>query len=109
MLYAGLLLGSQGAIPASAGLVPEFGAVLCRQVQQGDLTAPRATHRRLFDVVWACQRGAPPSGWKTVPELAGMYAAHLGAAPGSALSEVDRQPLGADLVRLVPHLVADDG
>lgn len=71
MLVASSLAGADGSIAASANLVPEIGVRILELVS-ADLSTALDLQRRLSDIVAACRRGSPPSGWKAALALAGF-------------------------------------
>ncbi|HZB31181.1 MAG TPA: dihydrodipicolinate synthase family protein [Streptosporangiaceae bacterium] len=99
LLMAGLLSGADGTIAASANLVPELGAEICRSVASGDLDRALRAQRRLTDVVLACRRGTPPAGWKSALEIAGICDRRL-AGRAAPLSGQDHAALADHLARL---------
>jgi dihydrodipicolinate synthase/N-acetylneuraminate lyase len=86
MLLASMIVGADGAIAASANLVPEWGCSLYRHIAAGELEAARALQRRVFELVSACRVGFFPAGWKAALELTGVCAGQL-AAPATQLDE----------------------
>lgn len=71
LLVASSLSGADGAIAASANLVPGLGARILELVST-DLPAALDLQRRLGEIVAACRKGTPPSGWKAALSLAGL-------------------------------------
>jgi dihydrodipicolinate synthase/N-acetylneuraminate lyase len=99
LLMASLLSGADGTIAASANLVPELGAEICRSVAADDLDRAMAAQRRLTDVVLACRRGTPPAGWKSALEIAGICDRRL-AGQASPLPHQDHAALADRLAQL---------
>ncbi len=103
LLLASLLLGADGAIVASANLVPRLPVSLYSAIRNGDLQTARELQEHLFNVVQACRRGIAPAGWKAALEVAGICSARL-ITPASRLPDELYQALSADLARLLPGL-----
>lgn len=72
LLIASLAVGADGAIAASANLVPEVGAALFHAVREGRQEDAEALQRRLFEIILACRSGGLGVGWKAALELAGV-------------------------------------
>lgn len=71
MLVASALAGADGSIAASANLVPEL-AVQILDLVSTDLPRAIELQRRLTDIVGACRKGTPPSGWKAALSTLGL-------------------------------------
>jgi len=72
ILLASLVVGAQGAIAASANLVPELGVAVYEAVREERWSDAAAHQRKLFDVIQACRVGGLGVGWKAALELAGV-------------------------------------
>jgi len=94
LLMASLLLGADGAIAASANVVPQLSAGICVASEEMDHHRAQELQRELIKIVLACRRGAFPSGWKAALHALGICRADC-APPANPLAE----PLRAELVR----------
>lgn len=92
MLVASLLSGGYGTIAASANLVPELSAGICRAMQAGDIEDALASQRRLQHVIHACRGGTPPAAWKAALHHAGVCEPYL-APPATGLTGAEHKTL----------------
>jgi 4-hydroxy-tetrahydrodipicolinate synthase len=99
LLVASLVMGADGAIAASANLVPELGCGIVRAVEEGAWERAQALQRRLHAVVMACRGGEFPAGWKAALELAGLCSRRL-VAPATELDPAARERLRETLSEL---------
>jgi len=72
MLLASLAVGAQGAIVASANVVPELSCGAYLSWRNGDEGKARATEQMLRRVVGACRVGSFPAGWKGAAAAIGL-------------------------------------
>lgn len=99
LLVASLTLGADGAIAASANLVPSLGRAVFSAFEAGDADRAATAQRRLVDIVTTCRRGTTPAGWKAALAWAGVCSAAL-VPPAVPLPDADRAELAAALERL---------
>lgn len=72
LIYAGLLMGSHGAIAATANVVPALVVSIYERFQQGDLAAARAAQRRLVPLRQAFTLSTFPVVVKEALEILGV-------------------------------------
>lgn len=85
MLLASTHLGGQGAIAASANLVPGLGVDLHKAVTDERWDDARSLQRRLYEVVTACRDAGVPLAWKAALEVVGVCSGQP-AMPASRLA-----------------------
>ena len=96
LLAASLSLGGDGAIAASANLVPELGCALYAAARGGSPAEAATLQRRLFRVVTTCRRGTFPAGWKAALEAQGLCSRAL-APPAQTLTNEQSAALALEL------------
>jgi dihydrodipicolinate synthase/N-acetylneuraminate lyase len=84
LLVPSVLMGVDGAITASANLVPELVSDVLKATTAGELERAWALQDRLTAVVEACRVGSFPAAWKAALHLRGLCALDM-VSPGVAL------------------------
>jgi 4-hydroxy-tetrahydrodipicolinate synthase len=72
LIFASLVCGAHGAVPATANIAPRLVVSIYEAVQRGDLTAARAAQRRLNPLRLSLALGTAPGGVKAALQLLGM-------------------------------------
>lgn len=99
MLVASMQAGGQGAIVASANLVPALSVAVLRFAREGNFEEAVAIQQRLHRIVTACRRGSGPAGWKAALESIGVCS-RLSVPPGETLPAKEMEALREDLRHL---------
>jgi dihydrodipicolinate synthase/N-acetylneuraminate lyase len=95
-MIASMQAGGNGAVLASANLVPAMGVAVHRAVRAGDIDFALKEVRKLRAIVTACRRGSLPAGWKAALELTGICS-RSAVSPGEALDNAQLAALRSDL------------
>jgi 4-hydroxy-tetrahydrodipicolinate synthase len=72
LIYAGLIFGARGAVPATCNIAPALVVEIYEAFQRGDQAAAKAAQWRLNPVRLSLTLGTAPGGVKAALELLGM-------------------------------------